>query len=233
MQIGPITLNDFEIPQSVTFGGRYRLAVHKSAYGTRVIESLGPDENDIQFQGIFSGPTAEDRARALNELRLSGNPIWLSWNSFQYKVVISRFNLTYRNPSWILYKATCVIVHQPAAAALQAQSAQVQIAADFQNAQTMATVLGIDVAQIVPGLTTQSLFSPVSAAFDSVQIQLSNASAQIATAMASSSNSISDTGLLSGSAINVAEFTSTITNAQILSCGCLANAYIGRIQRTL
>src|ERR1700742_4576058 len=115
MQIGPITLSDFEIPQSVTFGGRYRLAIHKSAYGARGLEGLGPDEGDIQFQGIFSGPQAEDRARALNELRLSGDPVWLSWNSFRYQVIISEFSLTYKSTAWILYKATCVIIHQPGA----------------------------------------------------------------------------------------------------------------------
>ena len=233
MQIGPITLNDFEVPESVVFGGRYRLAVHKSAYGTRVIDSLGPDENDIQFQGIFSGPQAEDRARALNELRLSGEPIWLSWNSFQYKVIISKFSLTYRNPSWILYKAQCVIVHQPGAVALQAQSVQAQIASDFQSALTSAAVLGINVTQVVPQLTTQSLFSPGSAAFDTAQNQLSNAGTQIAEATVGPSSNVSNSGVLSGSAINVADFANTITDAGILSYGCLASAYVGRMQRLL
>jgi hypothetical protein len=233
MQIGPITLNDFEVPQSVTFGGRYRLAVHKSAYGTRVIENLGPDESDIQFQGIFSGPQAEDRARALNEVRLSGNPIWLSWNSFKYRVIISRLSLTYRNPSWILYKSTCVIIHQPGAAALQAQSTQAQIAADFQSAQTMTAMLGIDITQVVPQLSTQSLFSPGSAAFDAAQNQLSSASTQIAAAMVGPSNSVSDSGVLSGSAISATEFANTMTDAEILCYGCLSNAYVGRIQRLL
>lgn len=233
MQIGPIILSDFEIPQSVTFGGRYRLAVHKSAYGTRVIENLGPDESDIQFQGIFSGPQAEDRARALNELRLSGDPIWLSWKSFKYKVIIREFSLTYKNSSWILYKSACVIVHQPGAPVLQAQSTQAQIATDFQNAQTMGAILGIDVQQVVPQLTTQSLFSPGSGAFVAAQNQLSDLSDQIDATMIGPSNSVPDSEVLSGAAISVTDFANTITDAEILSCGCLASAYVGRMQRLL
>lgn len=69
MQIGPIDLYDFEVPPSISFGGCHRLAVHKLASGERLIEPLGPDDDDIQFQGVFSGPDAELRARALDVLR--------------------------------------------------------------------------------------------------------------------------------------------------------------------
>jgi hypothetical protein len=233
MQIGPITLSEFEIPQSIAFGGRYRLAIHRSAFGTRVIEPLGPDDGDIQFQGIFSGPQAEDRARTINNLRLGGYPILLSWNRFQYNVIISKFDLTYRNPSWILYKATCVIVDQPDAGALPAQSIQAQIAADFGNAQTTAAMLGIEITQIAPQIAEQRSFPAGSTTFNTAKSQLSSASTQITAAMAGPADSVSNSDVLSGLKINTTELANIVTNAGLLAYGCLANAYIGRIQRLL
>src|ERR1700752_4015765 len=103
MQIGSIQLSDFEVPPSIKFGGKHRLSVHKSGSGVRVIDTLGPDDSDIQFPGIFSGPQAELRARALNDLRIGGMPVWLSWNTFRYRVLVKAVRLDYRTRAWILY----------------------------------------------------------------------------------------------------------------------------------
>jgi hypothetical protein len=72
MRLGSIDLQDFEVPQSVRFGGRHRLNVHVLAGGRRIVERLGPDDTEIQFRGTFSGPAAESRARAFDNVRLSG-----------------------------------------------------------------------------------------------------------------------------------------------------------------
>ncbi len=110
--IGTITLQDFEVPTSIQFGGRQRLVIHRLSNGTRTIEPLGPDDSEVRFEGIFSGADAEIRARALNGLRIAGSVVWLRWQSFQYRVIISSFTATYRNRWWICYRLSCVVVHQ-------------------------------------------------------------------------------------------------------------------------
>jgi len=102
IQLGSINLQDFEIPQTLRFGGRHRLTVHSLANGRRIVERLGPDDDEIRFQGSFSGPTAEGRARAVDNLRLSGEIVWLTWESFRRLTIVKSFTADYqlrRRPS--------------------------------------------------------------------------------------------------------------------------------------
>jgi hypothetical protein len=112
IQVGSIDLQDFEIPQSVRFGGRHRLIVHTLAGGQRIVERLGPDDNEIRFDGMFSGPSAETRARAFDNLRLSGDIVWLTWQSFRRRVIVKSFIADYHSPWWIHYQISCVVVDQ-------------------------------------------------------------------------------------------------------------------------
>jgi hypothetical protein len=113
IQVGSIDLQDFEIPQSVRFGGRYRVVVHSLGGGGRVVERLGPDDYEIQFRGTFSGPNAEVRARAFDNLRVSGEPVWLTWESFRRRVIITSLVAEYHSPWWIPYQLSCVVVDRP------------------------------------------------------------------------------------------------------------------------
>src|ERR1700722_8425959 len=112
MRLGSIDLQDFEVPQSVRFGGRHRLNVHVLAGGRRIVERLGPDDTEIQFRGTFSGPAAESRARAFDNVRLSGEIVWLTWDSFRRQVIIKSFIADYHSPWWISYQISCVVAHQ-------------------------------------------------------------------------------------------------------------------------
>ena len=42
--LGPIALQGFEVPESITIGGAQRLAIHRLPGGARVIDALGPDD---------------------------------------------------------------------------------------------------------------------------------------------------------------------------------------------
>jgi hypothetical protein len=139
IQLGSIDLQNFEIPQSVHFGGRHRLAIHALVGGQRIVERLGPDDDDIQFQGIFSGPTAESRARAFDDLRLSGGIIWLTWESFRRRVIVRSFTADYHSPWWIPYQVRCTVVHQRRTAVTQRASLASVLSADFSTALMYAT----------------------------------------------------------------------------------------------
>jgi hypothetical protein len=107
--LGPLTLDAFEIPELIAFGGRQRMTVHDLPGGGRVIDLLGAAESDLVFSGIFSGADAGDRARALDALRLAGDTQPLSWSGNGFAVIIAEASFTYAKPWWIPYRLRCVI----------------------------------------------------------------------------------------------------------------------------
>jgi hypothetical protein len=140
IQIGPISLQGFEVPQSIRFGGRQRLAVHSLAGGRRVVERLGPDDGEVAFQGTFSGRQAEARVRAFDALRLSGEIVWLTWESFRRRVVVKSFVAEYHSPWWIPYRVSCVVAHQSGVTTALEPTLFALISADLGNA--LAAVAG-------------------------------------------------------------------------------------------
>jgi hypothetical protein len=137
MQIGPIELQDFEVPPAIHFGGGYRMRVHMLSSGQRAIERLGPDDDEIRFQGIFSGPRAESRVRELNSVRLSGKTIWLVWHSFRYPILIKHLTASYENPWWIPYSIRCVVARQSGVSDTLARTAATPIESDIATAITL------------------------------------------------------------------------------------------------
>lgn len=145
--LGPIALRDFEVPETITFGGRQALAVHRLIGGTRVVDMLGRDDADITFSGTFLGPDASSRARSIDELRVLGKPIELIWDIFFYTVVVQSFDADFRNPWWVPFRLSCTVVRDEAAP-LPAASATLAdlLAADLAIAQDLAAQAGIDLS---------------------------------------------------------------------------------------
>lgn len=112
ISIGSIELRDFEVPSAVRFGGTHRTAVHRLGDGRRVVDRLGPDDTDISFSGTISGPDASARARALDRLRVTGEPITLTWGSFQFDVVVRQFAADFHSGQWISYQVSCAVLSQ-------------------------------------------------------------------------------------------------------------------------
>ena len=99
------------------------------------MERLGPDDGEVAFQGTFSGANAEARVRAFDNLRLSGEIVWLNWESFRRRVVVKSFVADYHSPWWIPYKVSCVVVHQTGvAAASQISTLSAMVSADLGSA---------------------------------------------------------------------------------------------------
>ena len=120
LTLGPVAFAGFELPSSVTFGGRQRLAIHRLPGGVRVIDALGPEPADISFSGIFSGPDAADRARLLDTLRVTGLALPLTWDAFLYNVILEHFEADYRSPWWIPYRLSCTVLQDEATAVVSA-----------------------------------------------------------------------------------------------------------------
>jgi hypothetical protein len=156
IQIGPISLQDFEIPQSVRFGGRQRVKVHTLAGGRRVVERLGPDDDAIRFRGTFTGSEAEDRARTFDNLRLSGEIISLTWKSFRRQVIVKSFAADFHSPWWIPYQASCIVVDQTDLASATLSVIEALLSSDLARASLGAVGAGIPLTSLQTALATSN-----------------------------------------------------------------------------
>ena len=180
LTLGPVAFAGFELPSSITFGGRQRLAIHKLPGGIRVIDALGPDPADLAFSGIFTGPDAADRARLLDTLRIAGAALPLAWDAFLYTVVVENFDADYRSPWWIPYRLSCTVLRDEAAAIVTAASSLAPaLTIDLLAAGSVATAASAAVA--APGATTAGT-AAYAAAQSSLAASLSSIDSQVTAA---------------------------------------------------
>jgi hypothetical protein len=136
------------------------LIVHRTSDGTRTIELLGPDDGEIRFQGVFSGPNAQARARGVNNLRLTGAPVWLTWQSSRYKVIVESFSAIYHNQWWISYNLSCVVVHQPGVASSGVSATLAVILDALSSAGGPLVAAGVDISTPSTAITGPSALTP-------------------------------------------------------------------------
>jgi nucleoid-associated protein YgaU len=91
LTLGAETFSEFEIPESIPLGGAQQLVIHKLPGGARVMQAMGPDDDPIQWSGLFLGASALDRARAIDLMRVQGKPQQLAFFEFKYKVIVKGF----------------------------------------------------------------------------------------------------------------------------------------------
>src|SRR5476649_1984517 len=121
--LGAETFQEFEIPESIPLGGAQQLVIHKLPGGARVIQPMGPDDDPIQWSGLFLGATALDRARAIDLMRVQGMPQQLAFFEFRYKVVVKSFRYVVEQRYRIRYTLELEVIEDstrgraPAAAA--------------------------------------------------------------------------------------------------------------------
>ena len=102
--LGPIAFTDYSPPECLPFGGRQQMAVHKLIGGQRVIDTLGPDDEDIQWSGRFFGAGALSTCLALDSLRAAGQVLPLSYAGMGYTV-----RGYSPSASMVEYKIRCVV----------------------------------------------------------------------------------------------------------------------------
>jgi hypothetical protein len=139
--LGPITFTNFSPPERMPFGGRQIIAKHILLGGERVIDTMGPDDHDIHWEGQFFGSDAYRNCLALDALRAAGSLLPLSFAGQGYSVVIGEFHADIRRlPLWIDYHISCVIATNGAHGILGAISAGVDalVAADLTGAISIA-----------------------------------------------------------------------------------------------
>ena len=234
MQIGSIDLRGFEIPSSICLGGRYRLAIHRLASGQRIVERLGPDDNEVKFRGIFSGAEAEARVRDINNLRLSGQSVWLTWKSFRFLVIIKAFFADYRSPWWIPYEICCVVTEQPGALKLTTATLAAQISTDLGTALSILSSSNMQLSELQVALTTSNV--AIAGTTDRA-----NAIGAVRASLAAVDGKVNDySSTLSGPELNTTSassyansFMTKVTSAGSLAAAINARSYIARINSNL
>lgn len=95
VRIGSVTLTGMEVPSGVTFGGQQQIVIHRLPGGDRVIDLGGNDPNRIEMQGIFLGPSAQARAKALDQIRRAGQIVPLEVAGLSLRVYVQAYRYTY------------------------------------------------------------------------------------------------------------------------------------------
>jgi hypothetical protein len=114
LSLGGIVFDNFSPPREMMSGGNQAMVVHKLPGGSRVIDTLGPDEADIVWNGFFFGDTAYQTALALDAMRSAGQVLPLIWGGQFRSVILSNFIYKVRRmPVWVLYSVTCTVYQNP------------------------------------------------------------------------------------------------------------------------
>lgn len=95
LKLGDVEFTSFEVPDQISLGAKQQMAVHKLIGGTRVVDVLGVDYDQISWSGIITGDTAGTRVGTLEKMRDAGNTVQLTLDNYIFDVVISSFVPTY------------------------------------------------------------------------------------------------------------------------------------------
>jgi hypothetical protein len=234
--LGPVVFQDFEVPSGVNFGGRQRLALHRLPGGPRVIDALGRDDAQISFSGIFSGSDATLRARSLDELRVAGIALPLTWDVLFYTVLISEFQASYRNGWWIPYRIVCTVLRDEASALVQLVASLATTAlADIGAASGYALDAGVDLSPLQAALAAPGATTRGTAAYSTAQNCLVGTKASIGTSISVANGTlVGATVADAGSAeAGVAGLLAATDSAGQLSSLVSAGSYINRTENNL
>ena len=229
--LGPVAFRDFEVPAGIVFGGGQRLAVHRLVGGGRVIDTLGRDDGEIAFSGIFSGSDATLRARLVDELRAAGAILPLTWDVFFYSVVIARFEANYENAAWIPYRLTCTVLRDEASTVIQtALSLATDLLSDIASGIGLAAGAGFDLTTAQTALAAPGATVRGTAAFMAAQTATASAQSGIAQAIGTAETALGASGLGSATTASagVAGLGNAVGASQILAGLTAARGYLGR-----
>lgn len=160
--LGPVAFYGFEVPERITLGGRQRLAVHTLPGGVRVVDAMGPDDRELTWSGVISGPDAAERVRQLDRLRRAGQALPLGWDGWRFTVIISDFTADSAKPWWVPYWISCTVLAEGDLAPIEL----LPLAASLAEAAALGAGPDLDeqMAAAAAGLGSAALSDVVAAA---------------------------------------------------------------------
>lgn len=109
--LGGVSFSGFEIPNQINFGGKHNVTVHELIGGNRVLDAMGSKPDQITWSGRFRGRSAISRAQAIDEMRIGGAEIGLSWLNLFRTVVVVGFVARTEKAYEVSYDITCEVVN--------------------------------------------------------------------------------------------------------------------------
>jgi hypothetical protein len=110
LTLGGVAFDDFSTPNEMMGGGRQTMVVHKLPGGSRVIDTLGPDEANIVWNGQFFGNDAYTKALIIDGMRAQGGVVSLTWGGQHRSVIIEQFIYKVRRiPTWVNYNISLMV----------------------------------------------------------------------------------------------------------------------------
>ena len=91
LTLGGVAFDSFSTPSHMMGGGRQTMVMHKLPGGSRVIDTLGPDEANVNWDGFFFGNNAYSTALTLDGMRAAGLVVPLIWGGQYRSVIIENF----------------------------------------------------------------------------------------------------------------------------------------------
>lgn len=114
LSLGGIQFDGFSTPPKMGAGGKQSMVVHKLPGGNRVVDTLGPDEDNISWSGEFFGNNSDASISALDGLRAAGGVIPLVFAGQFRSVIIDSFHYHWRRfPLWAEYEISCLVYQNP------------------------------------------------------------------------------------------------------------------------
>jgi hypothetical protein len=112
--LGGIAFDDYSTPSAMGAGGKQAMVVHKLPGGSRVVDTLGPDEDNIAWTGQFFSNDALEKVAALDGMRAAGLVLGLEFAGQFRSVIIDSFKYQIRRePVWIEYQISCLVYQNP------------------------------------------------------------------------------------------------------------------------
>ena len=144
LQLGDFVFERSEVPEKISFGGQHVLATHQLIGGKRIIDAMGRSDAPLSWSGIMLGVDALNRARFLDQLRVAGKPLALTWSELTYTVVIESFHADFLRDYRIPYTINCVVVEdlQQGVGLAAAESLDDAVNADLEESTAITSQIG-------------------------------------------------------------------------------------------
>jgi hypothetical protein len=243
--LGDITFSQTEVPPQITWSGIQRLVRHVAPGGVIVVDALGIDYPPIEWEGIFEGSDASDRAQHLHALMQMGQEVTLSWLDQSYQVVVKQASFDHRTVGWIPYHVRCEVISRADAGPPPDIPSLDESVNDDASAAVDTGIEGDDldsVEAIQTAAAVPNAFDPRGAAFVSLTQSVDDSQAQLLASQANAEASLAklqaeaslDNTLFPADPLNAAaNVTLAVTQAANLAQLVTAAAYIGRINTNL
>jgi hypothetical protein len=169
VEIADLVAFGFAAPQRLNFGGAQRLGVHQLPGGVRKLDAMGPDDDDIHWQGWFYAEEVGDAvaaAQRLDRARRAGQPVILAWDSFEFTIVIEHFKGDYEFPTRVGFELACKVLQDNTAPQTSAAGSDLGslVGDDLGNVLSAAQGLGMIVPGSLPSIFSSSLGAAIAAA---------------------------------------------------------------------